>query len=94
MVRVQERNKARPFSEKALQALIHGVLVLAYSFQKGHSFVWVIGPVTPALLAVTVAAALERKRLGSTWRWIHRLNYLIFVAVFLKAVAIGTDFKT
>jgi len=174
MVRVQERNKARPFSEKALQALvlvfgiatlvvpplvlatsgtattvpswsaarllamlaftlifmqiitgatrrllnrlfppvlvqrvhvatglcgfilalIHGVLVLAYSFQKGHSVVWVIGPVTLALLAVTVAAALERKRLGSTWRWIHRLNYLIFVAVFLKTVAIGTDFKT
>lgn len=43
------------------------------------------------LLAVTVFAALDRKRLPRVWRRIHQINYLIFLAVFMKAVAIGSD---
>lgn len=74
-----------------LMALAHGVIVLAKSYFKGHSALWVIGPAALVLLAVTVFAALDRKRLPRVWRRIHQINYLIFLAVFIKAVAIGSD---
>jgi DMSO/TMAO reductase YedYZ heme-binding membrane subunit len=74
-----------------LMALAHGVIVLAKIYFKGYNAVWVIGPATTALLAVTVFAAMDRKRLPRVWRGVHQINYLIFLAVFIKAVAIGSD---
>jgi hypothetical protein len=72
-------------------AFVHGMLVLAYGFEKSFSLAWVIGPVALTLLAVAIAAALEMRRLGTVWWWIHRLNYGIFVAIFIKVMLIGTD---
>jgi hypothetical protein len=74
-----------------LMALAHGVIVLAKSYFRGYSAIWVIGPVTLALLLLTIFAALDKKRLPLVWRRIHQINYLIFLAVFIKAVVIGSD---
>ena len=43
------------------------------------------------LLIVTVASALEKNRLRHVWRAIRLINYLIFTAVFVKAMIIGQD---
>jgi DMSO/TMAO reductase YedYZ heme-binding membrane subunit len=74
-----------------LLALAHGVIVLAKRYWSGYNAIWVIGPVALAMLAITIFAGLDRKRLPRIWRRIHQINYLIFVAVFAKAVVIGTD---
>jgi DMSO/TMAO reductase YedYZ heme-binding membrane subunit len=77
-----------------LLAMAHGLIVITQRYYRGFGAVWVIGPVALVLLALTVWVALDRVRLKSIWRRIHQLNYLIFVAVYVKAVLIGTDFKT
>jgi DMSO/TMAO reductase YedYZ heme-binding membrane subunit len=41
-------------------------------------------------MIVTMAVAANRKRLPQLWRRIHQLNYLIFAAVYIKAMLIGT----
>ncbi len=43
------------------------------------------------VLLVATFAALDRKRLPRVWRRIHQINYPLFLAVFIKAVAIGSD---
>ncbi len=52
-----------------------------------------LGPVALVLLAVTVSAALARKRLKRVWRWLHRLNYLLFVVALAHAFKLGFDLK-
>jgi len=42
------------------------------------------------LLIVTMGVAANRKRLPQLWRRVHQLNYVIFAAVFVKALLIGT----
>lgn len=75
-------------------ALAHGLIVLFTGSYRAFSAVWLIGPVTLGLLCVTVYVALDKHRLSAVWRRIHQLNYLIFVAVFVKAVIIGSDVRT
>jgi hypothetical protein len=75
-------------------ALGHGLIVLTQRYYRGFSAVWILGPVSLGLMAITIWVALDRSRLKAVWRPIHQINYLIFVAVFVKAVLIGTDFKT
>lgn len=72
-------------------AAAHGITVLATTFYRGYSAFWVIGPLALGLLLLTVVTALEKNRLAHVWRAVHILNYLIFVAIFIKAMAIGTD---
>lgn len=76
-----------------LLALTHGLIVLTQRYYRGIGAEWLIGPVALSLLAMTVWVALDRDRLKGAWRFIHQINYVIFVAVFLKAVLIGVDFK-
>ena len=75
-------------------ALVHGVIVLSERYFRGFSSLWVIGPVVLGMLAVTVFAALDKKRLPRIWRRIHQINYVLFVAIFIKALLIGTDIKS
>ncbi len=75
-------------------ALAHGVIVLVERYFRGFSSLWVIGPVVLGMLAVTVFAALDKKRLPRIWRRIHQINYVLFVAIFIKALLIGTDIKS
>jgi hypothetical protein len=74
-----------------LLAVAHGTIVLVEHHYRGHSAIWVVGPFALALLAVTVYVALDRKRLPGVWRRIHQINYLIFTAVFIKAMVVGSD---
>jgi peptidoglycan/LPS O-acetylase OafA/YrhL len=76
-----------------LLALIHGLIVLTQRYYRGYSAVWILGPIMLGLLVVTVWVALDRVRFKSVWRWIHQINYAIFLAAFIKAVLIGSDFK-
>lgn len=74
-------------------ALAHGVIVLSERFFGGFSSLWVIGPVVLGCLMVTIFAALDKRRLVRIWRRIHQINYVLFVAILVKALAIGTDLK-
>jgi hypothetical protein len=71
-------------------AVMHGVIVFIMHHYRDHPATWLIGPITLGLLIVTMAVAANRKKLPTLWRRVHQLNYLIFVAVFVKAVLIGT----
>jgi hypothetical protein len=72
-------------------AAAHGTTVLATTFYRGFSAFWIIGPVALGLLVITVVTALQKNRLAHVWRAVHILNYLIFLAIFIKAMIIGTD---
>jgi hypothetical protein len=74
-------------------ALAHGLIVITQRYYRPYNAVWMIGLVTLPLLALTVWVALDRTRLKSVWRFIHQINYAIFVASFIMAVLIGSDFK-
>jgi hypothetical protein len=76
-----------------LLALAHGQIVLIQRYYRGFSAVWIVGPVSLGLMVVSIWIALDRSRFKAVWRPIHQVNYLIFAAVFVKAVLIGTDFK-
>jgi DMSO/TMAO reductase YedYZ heme-binding membrane subunit len=71
-------------------AVLHGVIVFVMAHYRDHPATWLIGPITLGLLVVTMSVAANRKRLPQLWRRVHQLNYLIFAAVFIKAVLIGT----
>lgn len=66
------------------------VIVFIMHHYRDHPATWLIGPITLGLLIVTMAVAANRKKLPALWRRVHQLNYLIFVAVFVKALLIGT----
>lgn len=59
-----------------------------------HKF-WELGG-RPALYLVYIAfiAALFRKKSKKAWKYIHWLNYLAFIMIFVHGILIGTDFQT
>src|SRR5450756_523059 len=71
-------------------AVMHGVIVFVMAHYRYHPATWLIVPIALGLMIVTMSVAANKKRLPQLWRRIHQLNYLIFVAVFIKAVLIGT----
>jgi len=71
-------------------AVMHGVIVFVMAHYRDHPATWLIGPIALGLMIVTMSVAANKKRLPQLWRRIHQLNYLIFAAVFVKAVLIGT----
>jgi hypothetical protein len=72
-------------------ALAHPIMLLVRGLA-GYSliFLW-IGPAALAVLALAVLVALARKKLRLSWRWVHRLNYLVFAAVFVHGSRLGYD---
>jgi DMSO/TMAO reductase YedYZ heme-binding membrane subunit len=74
-------------------ALAHGIMALIYGIT-GYSAtaVW-IGPTVLAALILTILTAITRRRLRYVWRWIHRLNYLIFAAVLVHGLILGYDLR-
>jgi len=56
-----------------------------------RAFVWV-GPAVLAVLALSMVVALARRKLRRSWRWIHRLNYVVFAAVLVHGFRLGFDF--
>jgi DMSO/TMAO reductase YedYZ heme-binding membrane subunit len=72
-------------------AVLHGTIVFVMAHYRDHNATWVIGPIALGLLIITISIAVSRKRLPEVWRRIHQLNYVIFTAVFIKAMLIGTN---
>jgi DMSO/TMAO reductase YedYZ heme-binding membrane subunit len=53
-----------------------------------------MGPAVLVILAAVIATALLRARFKRSWRWIHRLNYVIFVAILVHGLILGTDLRS
>lgn len=72
-------------------AVAHGTMAFVFGISGYRQPpVWV-GPVVLALLVVTIATAFARRRLRRSWRWIHRLNYLLFAAILVHGFILGYD---
>ena len=69
-------------------AVVHGLLVIIYGFWPGFSK---LGPVAIYILTVTTFTVLLRKYLKKSWRWIHRLNYVVFLVGLIHAFQVGND---
>lgn len=72
-------------------ALAHGAMVVVFGlagYKTGP--VW-LGPVVLVLLAWAILAALTRRALRRSWRWIHRVNYLIFAVALAHGLILGYD---
>jgi DMSO/TMAO reductase YedYZ heme-binding membrane subunit len=71
-------------------AVMHGTIVFAMHHYRDHPATWLIGPIALGAMIITVSMAANRKSLPALWRRVHQLNYLIFAAVYVKAILIGT----
>ena len=71
----------------------HAVMLLVFG-TVGYrpAFFW-LGPVALGLLLVATATWVVRRGLRRSWRWIHRLNYLVFVVAVLHGANLGTDLQ-
>ena len=69
-------------------ALTHAILVITYGLWPGFSQ---LGPVALYILAATTLTVLLRKFLKKSWRWIHRLNYVVFLFALIHAFQLGSD---
>ncbi|MBN1632351.1 MAG: hypothetical protein JW990_21545 [Thermoleophilia bacterium] len=72
-------------------AVAHGVLAFVFGvvgYRPG--LVWV-GPAVLVLLAAVIVTALTRRRLRRAWRWIHRVNYLLFAVILAHGLILGYD---
>jgi predicted heme/steroid binding protein/DMSO/TMAO reductase YedYZ heme-binding membrane subunit len=74
-------------------ALVHGTLMLNLGI-KGYPWQVKLGPTVLALLFVVILTALNRRRLRLGWRWIHRLNYVLFGLIIGHAFALGYNLIT
>jgi DMSO/TMAO reductase YedYZ heme-binding membrane subunit len=74
-------------------ALAHGIMVLIFGVSGYSKPQWLVGPTVLALLLLVILTALTRRRLRRSWRWIHRLNYVIFFAAFAHGLLLGYDVR-
>jgi DMSO/TMAO reductase YedYZ heme-binding membrane subunit len=74
-------------------ALAHGIMALFYGITGYSTGAVFMGPIVLVVLAAAIATALVRRRMRSTWRWIHRLNYLVFAAVLVHGLILGYDLR-
>ncbi|MFW6114034.1 MAG: hypothetical protein ACOC78_03825 [Actinomycetota bacterium] len=74
-------------------ALAHGILTAVLGLAGFDTVAVAVGPVALLVLTVVILTALMRQRLRHIWRWIHRLNYLVFTAIIVHAFILGYDVK-
>ena len=72
-------------------ALAHGILAFVYGITGYNTGAVYIGPIVLVVLTAAILTALTRRRIRHAWRWIHRLNYIIFAAVFIHSMILGYD---
>jgi predicted heme/steroid binding protein/DMSO/TMAO reductase YedYZ heme-binding membrane subunit len=75
-------------------AISHGTTVFLLG-TAGYPWraVWV-GPSVLTLLTVVVVTAFTRRKLSGSWRWIHRVNYLLFAAALVHASYLGYNVRS
>jgi sulfoxide reductase heme-binding subunit YedZ len=75
----------------AFALFVNDAKVLLPVFSPLQQFLQLAG--RPALYLFTLATvgALVRRSLKTSWRYLHKLNYLAFLLVFIHAWLIGTD---
>lgn len=72
-------------------ALAHGCMVVVFGlagYQTGPAW---LGPVLLVLLAWAILVALTRRTLRRSWRWIHRVNYVVFAVALIHGLILGYD---
>jgi predicted heme/steroid binding protein/DMSO/TMAO reductase YedYZ heme-binding membrane subunit len=74
-------------------ALVHGSLILNLGV-RGYPRVWLLGPTVLVLLLAVITTALNRRRLRNAWRWVHRLNYVLFGLIIGHAYILGFSLIT
>jgi len=72
-------------------AVVHGVLAAVFGIAGYKAAPLWLGPTALVLLVVAILAALSRRTLRRSWRWIHRLNYGVFTLGFVHGALIGYD---
>lgn len=75
-------------------AVAHGVCVFVFGIAGYRPSAFWVGPAALTVLAIVIATALLRTRFRRSWRWIHRLNYAIFVAALVHGLVLGADLRT
>lgn len=75
-------------------AIAHGIMVVTFGISGYRVAPLWMGPTVLVVLAVVIATAMARHRLRRAWRWIHRLNYLVFAAILIHALLLGSDLAT
>jgi hypothetical protein len=75
-------------------AIAHGTIALILGISSYvQAAVWV-GPSVLALLFVVILTALTRQRFRRSWRWIHRVNYLLLAAILTHGMIVGYNLRT
>jgi len=73
--------------------LAHGIMAFVFGIAGYKTGAVWVGPTVLVVLAAVIVTALTRKRLRRSWRWVHRLNYLIFAAVLVHGLTLGYDLR-
>lgn len=75
-------------------AATHGLMVLVFGLTGYTPAALWVGPAALLLLATAIVGALRRRSLRRSWRWIHRLNYLVFAAILVHGLSLGFDLRS
>lgn len=75
----------------AFALFVNDLQVLVPVFAPVQQFLQWAGRPALYLFALATVGALVRRSLKRSWRYLHKLNYLAFLLVFIHAWLIGTD---
>jgi DMSO/TMAO reductase YedYZ heme-binding membrane subunit len=78
----------------AFALFVNDTRVLVPIFSPAQQFLQWAGRTALYIFALATVGALARKSLKSSWRYLHKLNYLAFLLVFVHAWLIGTDLSS
>ena len=74
-------------------AVAHGTMAAVFGISGYSTAPTWVGPAALAVLAISIGTALSRRRFRRTWRWVHRVNYLVFAAVLAHGLTVGFDLR-
>jgi sulfoxide reductase heme-binding subunit YedZ len=75
----------------AFALFVNDAKVLLPVFSPLQQFLQLAGRPALYLFALATVGALVRRSLKTSWKYVHKLNYLAFLLVFIHAWLIGTD---
>ncbi len=76
-------------------AILHPALLIGTNvspFKEGfNQFYFSLGLIGLFLILLTAGAALLGTKVGPIWRYLHRLNYVLFWVIFFHSINLGID---